>query len=121
MDERLLHETTSLCRTCKNAVPARVVAVGANVIMKKVCAAHGPQEVTLSNDAAWYETTRAILPKPAKVTPKTQVRHGCPFDCGPCAAHTQPVKLPVITITSACNLDCPICYVHNKNDDAFHM
>lgn len=29
--------------------------------------------------------------------------------------------MPVVTITSACNLDCPICYVHNKNDDAFHM
>jgi uncharacterized radical SAM superfamily Fe-S cluster-containing enzyme len=31
------------------------------------------------------------------------------------------VRLPVITITSACNLDCPICYVHNKNRDAYHM
>ena len=27
----------------------------------------------------------------------------------------------MVTITSACNLDCPICYVHNKNDGAFHM
>lgn len=27
----------------------------------------------------------------------------------------------MVTITSACNLDCPICYVHNKNEGAFHM
>ena len=49
------------------------------------------------------------------------VDKGCPFDCGPCESHTQKVRLPVVTITSACNLDCPICYVHNKNDDAYHM
>ena len=28
--------------------------------------------------------------------------------------------MPVVPITSACNLDCPICYTVNKNDDA-HM
>jgi len=26
-----------------------------------------------------------------------------------------------VTITSACNLDCPICYTHNNNDSAYHM
>src|SRR5215467_9495917 len=71
----LLHETTSLCRECKNAVPARVVARGAEVWMEKSCVEHGAQKV----------------------------------------------RLPVVTITSACNLDCPICYVHNKNEGAFHM
>jgi hypothetical protein len=122
MNERVLHETTSLCKTCKNALPARVVAIGSEVVMKKSCPEHGPQEVALSNDAAWYERTRAAMPM--KVPPrvvKKEVEHGCPFDCGPCASHEQKVRLPVVTITSACNLDCPICYVHNKNDDAFHM
>src|SRR5262249_36868318 len=65
---------------------------------------------------------RAIAPRraPPSRTPKDVV-HGCPFDCGPCANHAQRIRLPVVTITSACNLDCPICYVHNKNDGAFHM
>ena len=66
--------------------------------------------------------TRAIMPvdaRPAHV--KHDIEHGCPFDCGPCESHTQKVRLPVVTITSACDLDCPICYVHNKNDDAYHM
>lgn len=125
LDERLLHTTTSLCRSCKNAVEARVVARGAAVIMTKSCPDHGPQEVQLSDDATWYEKTRAIMPAPhQRVAPKVvkqDVKHGCPFDCGPCASHEQKVRLPVVTITSACNLDCPICYVHNKNDDAFHM
>ena len=121
-DERLIHETTSLCRLCKNAVPARVVAVGGEVWMQKSCPEHGPQQVRLSDDAAWYEETRRIAPRPAPPAhPPRPVEHGCPFDCGPCTSHEQDVRLPVVTITSACNLDCPICYVHNKNEGAYHM
>jgi 7,8-dihydro-6-hydroxymethylpterin dimethyltransferase len=123
VSERLIHTTTSLCRTCKEAVPARVVALASGeVMMRKACAEHGAQEVRLSTSAAWYEQTRAIEQRfaPPRVI-KKQVELGCPFDCGPCTSHTQKVRLPVVTITSACNLDCPICYVHNKNDDAYHM
>ncbi|MDQ3366403.1 MAG: radical SAM protein [Myxococcota bacterium] len=123
MSERQLHTTTSLCRTCKAAVPARVVALASGEVwMQKSCAEHGAQEVRLSTNAAWYEQTRAS--KQQFVAPrviKQEVEHGCPFDCGPCTSHTQKVRLPVVTITSACNLDCPICYVHNKNADAYHM
>ena len=64
--ERLLHETTSLCRHCKNAVPAQVVAVGNEVHMRKRCEAHGAQSAMLSDDAAWYERTRAHLPPPRR-------------------------------------------------------
>ena len=120
----LLHETTSLCLVCKNAVPARVIARGTDVVMEKTCGAHGPQSVKLCDDVDWYERTRAIAPKknpPSLAAYGQPIHHGCPFDCGPCESHEQKVRLPVVTITSACNLDCPICYVHNKNDDAFHM
>ncbi|MDB4986673.1 MAG: MoaA/NifB/PqqE family protein [Myxococcaceae bacterium] len=122
-DERLLHQTTSLCSACKNALPAQVVATpNDEVWMRKRCPEHGAQQVRLSTSAAWYERTRGIEQR--RVPPqeaKKRVDLGCPFDCGPCTEHTQKVRLPVVTITSACNLDCPICYVHNKNDDAFHM
>jgi len=122
-EERVLHQTTSLCRVCKNAVPANVVANAAGEVwMQKACDDHGPQAVRLSTSAEWYQRTRAIQQR--RVAPpavRHEVDHGCPFDCGPCANHTQKIRLPVVTITSACNLDCPICYVHNKNDDAFHM
>ncbi len=119
---RLIHETVSLCRECKNAIPARVVAAGAEVWMRKACPAHGAQDVRIGDDAAWYERTRAMQPPEARPRHvKKEIEHGCPFDCGPCDEHEQKVRLPVVTITSACNLDCPICYVHNKNDDAFHM
>ncbi len=122
MTERLLHATTSLCKVCKEATPASVVALGQEVWMKKTCADHGAQDVRISTSVDWYERTRAT--KQVFSSPKVfknPVDLGCPFDCGPCTSHTQKVRLPVVTITSACNLDCPICYVHNKNDDAYHM
>lgn len=122
MTDRLLHTTTSLCKICKEAMPASIVALGSEVWMKKICAGHGPQEVRISTSVEWYERVRATKQvfTPPKVF-KKEIELGCPFDCGPCTAHTQKVRLPVVTITSACNLDCPICYVHNKNDDAYHM
>ncbi len=122
-EDRLIHETTSLCAVCKNAVPARVVALpGGEVHMRKRCPVHGEQAVRLSTSAEWYERTRAIRPKkaPPRYTPR-EIKLGCPFDCGACTQHEQKVRLPVVTITSACNLECPICYVHNKNQDAYHM
>lgn len=122
MGDRLLHTTTSLCGTCKRALDAHVVERAGAAIMQKRCPEHGAQEVTLAPDAAWYEATRAVAPgvTPPPRFPKA-IEHGCPFDCGPCEAHGQRIRLPVVTITSACNLRCPICYVHNKNADAFHM
>ncbi|MCB2021355.1 MAG: radical SAM protein [Burkholderiaceae bacterium] len=121
-EEGLLHRTTSLCRVCKGAVDAEVVAgADGDVWLHKTCAEHGAQAVRIAADADWYMRTRAV-PTPAAPPPdRRPAQHGCPFDCGPCTSHSQAVKLPVVTITSACNLDCPICYVHNKNDDAFHM
>src|SRR6266853_1647265 len=98
VEERLINETTSLCRVCKNAVPARVLArANGEVWMRKACAAHGEQEVRLSNNAQWYERTRAIEPRRSapRLAPR-EIEHGCPFDCGPCASHTQKVRLPVV-------------------------
>jgi uncharacterized radical SAM superfamily Fe-S cluster-containing enzyme len=121
--ERPIHDTTSLCRVCKNGVSARVVATASGEVwMRKTCPTHGAQQVRLSTSAAWYESTRPALPPPAPPrTIRREVEHGCPFDCGPCASHQQRIRLPVVTITSACNLDCPKCYVHNKNEEAYHM
>ena len=117
----LLRRTTSLCPTCLGSVPAEVVRRGDQVVMTKQCDRHGASEVVVAHDADWYQR---ISSYPAAVTPPTTTRtveRGCPFDCGPCAQHEQTAMLPIVPITSACNLDCPICYTHNKNDGAYHM
>jgi uncharacterized radical SAM superfamily Fe-S cluster-containing enzyme len=89
--------------------------------MRKRCEAHGASEVIVSSNAAWYESVVGYPPVLAAPQARTSVSQGCPFDCGPCTSHEQQVQLPIVPITSACNLDCPICYTHNKNDAAFHM
>jgi uncharacterized radical SAM superfamily Fe-S cluster-containing enzyme len=120
------YETTSLCKTCKASLPARVVerpgAETGEVWLEKTCKMHGFQEVRLSTDARWYAETRAVEHAYAAppLFPK-EVARGCPFDCGMCNEHVARTRLPVVTITSACNLDCPICYVHNKNEGAYQM
>jgi uncharacterized radical SAM superfamily Fe-S cluster-containing enzyme len=119
---KALSRTTSLCIACKQGIPAEIVELEGKIIMRKRCPRHGPQQVMLSSDAAWYHRTLAfgaVLKPPRHV--KNEVKTGCPYDCGACKSHQQSVYLPVIPITSACNLDCPICYTINKNEDAFHM
>ena len=121
--ERLLRETTGLCARCKRSVPASVWRVGSEVRFRKSCAEHGAEDVLLSTNADWFEATEAeaaLLETP--LAERRDVAAGCPFDCGPCTAHEQRLHLPVVPITSACNLDCPICYTHNKNGaGAWHM
>src|SRR5579871_580115 len=123
VEERLIHETSSLCRICKNAIAARVVArADETVWMRKSCPRHGRQDVQISTNARWYEETRNIKnPKVRPLRVLKEVEHGCPFDCGACTQHSQKVRLPVVPITSSCNLDCPICYTINKNEGAYHM
>ncbi len=118
----VLKQTTSLCTTCKQGVPAEVFERDGRVWMDKFCDAHGVQTVLLASDAAWYHDAMSM---PAVLTPPREpakaVQQGCPFDCGACTEHQQSVHLPVVPITSACDLDCPICYTINKNEGAYHM
>ena len=117
-----LHETTSLCSVCKNGIPAEIWEIDGKVWMRKVCTEHGSRDVLLASQSSWYHATMAypaVLKPPSIV--KKKVEAGCPFDCGACPSHQQKVYLPVIPITSACNLDCPICYTINKNEGAFHI
>jgi uncharacterized radical SAM superfamily Fe-S cluster-containing enzyme len=114
--------TKSLCRTCKGAVDAKIQIRDGAVYFDKFCPVDGKQEVLVASSAEWYlDCLGFIAPNtPPKRVMKEIVR-GCPFDCGACPSHQQKVYLPVIPITSGCNLDCPICYTINKNDDAHNL
>jgi uncharacterized radical SAM superfamily Fe-S cluster-containing enzyme len=48
------------------------------------------------------------------------VQKGCPFDCGPCANHAGRLRLPIFSITNHCNLKCPICFTHNRQDKIYN-
>ncbi|HEX7598545.1 MAG TPA: radical SAM protein, partial [Polyangia bacterium] len=119
---KLVYKTTSLCRICKNGVPAEVIERDNKIFLCKTCPEHGQQEALIASDAAWYHETMRYpaLLKPAPPR-ATSIKTGCPYDCGPCPAHQQKVSLPVVAITSACNLNCPICYTINRRDSPYHM
>lgn len=117
----LLSETTSLCPTCKTAVPAKLFEENGQILMRKHCADHGAESVLIASDAAWYHKA---MKEPARAAPpvfRHAIDQGCPYDCGSCYSHEQATLLPVIPITSACDLNCPICYTHNRNEDAYHI
>lgn len=121
MSDELVRLTTSLCPTCKRSIEAGIWRSGGRIVMRKHCPQHGSAETLVSPNAQWYDATmqeQPVLTAPDKPQP---ARQGCPFDCGPCTSHEQQVLLPIVPITSACNLDCPICYTHNRNSGAFHM
>src|SRR5262245_56652331 len=89
--------------------------------MHKECPEHGPHTVLISSDAAWYRTMIEEFPAHLRAPQHHKnVQQGCPFDCGSCSSHQQKTYLPVVPITSSCNLDCLICYTHNKNEGAYH-
>jgi uncharacterized radical SAM superfamily Fe-S cluster-containing enzyme len=114
--------TKSLCSTCKTAVDAKVVFEGEQVFFLKFCPSHGHQKVLVSTSRAWYLDALGFLAPntPPRTVKKEVSAAGCPTDCGPCSSHQQKVYLPVIPITSECNLDCPICYTVNKNGEGAH-
>ena len=114
--------TKSLCATCKRSVDAKVVFEEEQVFFLKFCPDHGHQRVLVSTSRAWYLDALGFLAPntPPRTVKKEVSAAGCPTDCGPCSSHQQKVYLPVIPITSECNLDCPICYTVNKNGEGAH-
>lgn len=114
--------TKSLCVVCRQAVDAKVVFRDGRVYFEKFCPDHGSQTCLVAGSVEWYlDCLRFLAPNtPPRRTATAVSERGCPFDCGSCPAHVQKFYLPVVPITSACNLDCPICYTLNRNRDAYH-
>lgn len=117
----LLQTTSSLCSLCKRSLPAQIVQHEGRVYLQKECPEHGRRTVLLASDASWYSETMGYPARLVAPHQRKPVEQGCPFDCGACASHQQKTYLPVIPITSVCNLDCPICYTINKNQDPYHI
>ncbi len=113
--------TRGLCAVCKQTVDVKIHFRQDAVWFDKYCPTHGHQSCLVASSVEWYlDALSFVSPNTPPRGDIKAVKAGCPHDCGPCASHQQKVALPVVPITSACNLDCPICYTVNKNEDA-HM
>ena len=106
-----LGQTTSLCETCLELVPAKIIAEGQSVYYLKRCRAHGVQKTLIADDLGYWKAQKDwIKPGDRPLTTQTRTDHGCPYDCGLCPDHEQHSCLAIIEINEACNLTCPVCF-----------
>jgi len=108
-------QTTSLCETCLDLVPAKVIVEDGCVFYLKRCRQHGVQKTLICDDLAYYKAQKDWLkPGDRPLSPQTRTEHGCPWDCGLCPDHEQHSCLALIEINEACNLTCPVCFADSS-------
>jgi uncharacterized radical SAM superfamily Fe-S cluster-containing enzyme len=104
-------QTTSLCETCLEPVPAKIIIEDGRVFYLKRCLDHGVQKTLISDDVEyWRQQKLWIKPGDRPLNTQTRTEAGCPFDCGLCPDHEQHSCLAIIEINQACNLACPVCF-----------
>ncbi len=117
-----INRTKSICPQCLKVIPSIVYEKDNQIRMRKQCQEHGEQDVLISSSIEWFHRAMESYPyEQESDNHHNSLIRGCPYRCGPCPEHSRPMYLPVVPVTSACNLDCPVCYTHNKNVDPYHM
>lgn len=110
-DDVFLELTRSVCPVCKATIDAEVNAREGQVFLRKRRPQHGEFEARVYGDAQMYvDIPRCNKPGSRPLQTQTQVKDGCPSDCGLCPEHRQHACLGVIEVNTACNLDCPVCF-----------
>jgi len=108
--EKIYSHTIALCPECQTKVHARIIEKDAQIYLEKFCPLHGVSSALICADAQWYqESMRYVKPGQAPLSKCVTEFRGCPESCGLCPEHQQHTCLPVIEITTACDLNCPIC------------
>lgn len=109
-NKRVHHHTQALCPHCREKVQARVVEIGDKVYLEKFCPSHGESLGLVCSDIDWYRASlNYVKPRQFPRHNGVEAFRGCPDSCGSCPEHQQHTCLPVIEITTHCNLDCPVC------------
>jgi tetraether lipid synthase len=103
--------TRSICPDCRRVIDGHVLIRDNKVYMRKRCPDHGTFEGLTYGDAQLY-TSSAKFNKPGTIPLafSTEIKNGCPHDCGLCPDHQQHACLGIIEVNSACDMDCPLCF-----------
>lgn len=105
--------TRSICPDCKRVVDAQILLRDGRVYMRKRCPEHGWMEVLISSDAQYYvEAQKFNRPGSIPRQFSTEVKDGCPLDCGLCPEHKQHICLALVEVNTGCNLACPTCFAN---------
>lgn len=113
----LFYDTAaSICSDCLMRVEAKILIRDQRVYLEKWCPQHGRKRILIADDADYYRTARERFIKPPEMPKRfnTEMRWGCPYDCGLCPDHMQHSCLSVVEINDHCNLSCPICYANSS-------
>jgi len=110
--EYIFHELTrSICPECRRVIDAKILLHDNQVYMHKRCPDHGTFEALIYGDAhAYVNSAKFNKPGTIPLEFSTEIKHGCPHDCGLCPDHQQHVCVGIIEVNSACNMNCPLCF-----------
>ena len=110
----IFHELTrSICPQCERVIDAQIIIRHNKVYMRKRCPEHGWFEGLISSDSEMYvDSIKYNKPGTMPLQYSTEVKDGCPLDCGLCPEHKQHICLALIEVNTGCNLSCPICFAN---------
>lgn len=104
--------THSVCEKCFAIVPSKVVTDGQSVFFRKFCPQHGETEhLVLTSVDAYLKSQRYVKPAWLPRGFSGDSAAACPEGCGFCDRHEQHLCMPIVEITSRCDLACPVCLV----------
>lgn len=116
----ILSETESVCPECLARLPALRILRGEDVYLEKDCPEHGHfSAIVWRGQPAFTSWVRPKTPS-FPDNPFTEIRLGCPYDCGLCPEHRQQSCCVLLEVTQRCDLGCPICFAdaaHNPPPD----
>ena len=94
-------------------IDAQVIIKENKVLTRKRCPTHGWFTGIISSDTQRYvDSVKFNKPGTIPLEFSTEVKDGCPSDCGLCPEHKQHMCLALIEVNTACNLNCPICFAN---------
>ena len=110
----------SLCPECLGKIEGVKYVENGKVYIKKECAEHGSFTSLISKDANHYRKMEECFDVDrARVrAPLTEVKKGCPFDCGICSSHKQDTCLAVVEVTDRCDMGCAYCFANSSMDES---
>ncbi len=112
----ILSHTESVCPECLARIPAARVLRDGDVYLEKTCPQHGDFRTVIWRGlpafTSWVRPKTPSFPK----NPFTEIKQGCPYDCGLCPEHQQQSCCVLLEVTQRCDLHCPVCFADSGND-----
>jgi len=120
--EILKERTTGICSICYEKVPATVVAEDGKAVIRKECPEHGVTTGVVEVDLPFYRKICALARveepflyqkgKQGKRETDPYYKH---YSISTPDVESLPYKCLMINVTHACNLQCKLCYVPDRD------